>query len=57
MKIRDKIGKSLGFYLDKEAPFSVEFRRIGKSGMFDKKAAMELIAVICDYLEEKEKEK
>lgn len=52
--LRDRISTLTGFYFSKEVPLSETFKRLSVEGRFDLKAVVNILSVVCDYLEEKE---
>jgi len=54
--IREKISKATSYYF-KKASLSETFIELQKGGVFDTKTVIKVLGQVCDYLEEKEKEK
>jgi len=54
--IREKISKATSYYF-KKASLSETFTELSKGGVFDTKTVIKVLGQVCDYLEEKEKEK
>ena len=54
-RLREHIAKITGFHFSDKIPLSVTFKQLGTAGRFDSQSMMNIVGVLCDYLEELEK--